>query len=444
MTGEKKRETNLGSVTQNLAEFLRDDKYVYKYKGVNLPLEAINVLPQPRKTFPALEELSLDIAKKGLCNPPTIARFSRKGAKEYLKLINLLWSTPFSLRDLQTYKAGGPAYAKAPSGKQEFFYVLLAGERRIRACKLLMETGCVECREREKNMCAESDLAVSLGLAMNLPNPPVWRADIQCFRKHFPDGVIETRACFDIPPLAAIFIQHSENTHLRVPPHEEARAYFLLFKLLRQADPKYSIARFARKLGRNTETVKNALLFCDLPDEIQDAVSGGLVSYGIGVELARLQEKAKLSEEEVAWWFRRAVTENYKVPEFRGIAIQYLRHQESGQMSLLGIMEENRQEMLESRVRQTVEANTVKAIYSWLYYIRRVLTLFEEGKLGKKDSPFSEASPVRLTRKLCAELQRLFVHLEGLLKDDELFEMRRQVALVDMALSYLDAKPPSV
>ena len=406
MIGGEKRGAGVSSLAQTLAEFLRDDKYVYKYLGGRLPLAEINVLPQPRKTFFELEAFSLNIAEKGLLNPPTIARFTRDGAGQYIATINLVWNTSFSLQDLHAVK----------QGRKIFFYILIAGERRLRACQMLQSEGCSECKGKYGAGSPEAR---------------------QCFLRHFGGDTIEVRVCVDIPPLAALFLQHSENTHLRPLPHEEAHAYSALWKLVKYVDPKYPLARFARKIDRSPDTVRNALLFCRLPEDVQDAVIGGLIPYGVGVELASLETKAKLSGEELTWWFMRSVSENYKVAEFRAIAQKYIRHKASGQISMLEIMQEKQDEILARHVRETVEKNTVKAVYSWLYYFRRVLTLFEEGKLGKKDSPFSHESPVRLTRKLCAELQRLFTHLEGLLKDEELFELRRQVALVDAALSYL-------
>jgi hypothetical protein len=218
-----------------------------------------------------------------------------------------------------------------------------------------------------------------------------------------------------IPPLSALYLQLSENTHMQVPPHEEAHAYTLLFRLVRQADEEFSLAQFARKVGRSPETVRNAIHFSELPISVQDYVAKGFVPYGIGVELTRLR-RSGMKKSRLDWWALRAATERKKVPEFRELVTKYLVDQNSGQFDLLGIVtleEEKLQRRL--HIKRTVEANVIQAIWSWIHYFQKVRSLFDEGKLGLPDSPFSSRSPRRIFLALVDEMEKVLPHFRKII-----------------------------
>jgi hypothetical protein len=362
-----------------LADLIGDaDAHTYRYDGAKVRIGRINVLPQPRKTFDGLEELALDIAKKKILNPPTVARFGREGCAKYLAIVNHLWGSSFRLEEMRT-----------ADGAADSYYVLLAGERRFRSCRLLWEKGCAECRERHG---AESEG--------------------RCFRRHFGGNEIDVRLCVDIPPLPALFLQLSENTHMAVPPHEEAAAYALLFKLLRSADETFSVARFSREVGRSPETIRRALRFCELPETIRDAVEKGYIAYGIAVEIARLKESGE-NEASLDYWLSRAIAENLKVPAFREMAGKFIADKRSGQTSLLGIFQESQQHEAErAHVRKVVAAGSIKAVWTWVYYLTTVQKLYEAGKLGTPEAIFSEGSPVRVFRQLLERLDAVLPHLK--------------------------------
>lgn len=372
--------------------------YSCHYHGAHIYLRHINVLPQPRKTFEDIQELAQDIAKKNLLNPLTVARFTSMACERYLSTVNYLWGASFRIEDLRSVDENG----------QEVFFILLAGERRFRACNFLWENGCGECLEtygqEEKG---------------------------SCFQRHFEtNGKIEVRLCYDIPPLAALFLQLSENTHTAIPRHEEAHAYAQLFQLLKIADPNYSATLFAREVGRSPGTIRHALAFCELPGLIQEAVANGIVSYGIALEITRLQNSYEISEEALSWWLLLAVTRNYKILEFREVISRHLQDKNSGQISLIDIATEEQEALQRKFCRFTVEKNTIQAIWSWIHYFGRVITLFEEGKLGLADSPFSERSPVKVFRKLLDQLKRLLPHLKALQKTKD-YE-HEQALIVDI------------
>lgn len=356
----------------SIDEIIPQLHHQYTYKPSKLRIDSINVLPQPRKTFDGILELAEDIAHKGILNPVTVAAFDDEACRNFIETINQLWRVSYSIDDLcYTIKR-----------KKCTYHVLLAGERRYRALQYLWESGC--------RTCQETDPLLKPG---------------DCFRRHLGGEQVEVRLCQNIPPLSALFLQLSENTHRRVPRHEEAQAYYQLYRLACQLYPDLTVGRFARLVGRGLETISNALKFCLLPGEIQDAVEQKKIKYGVAIELARLQEAAQLDRDQLFRWMVRALVGRYKVGTFRQIVDQHLKDRMSGQVSLLDLMEEAQRKNLErGQTRLTVAKNSIAAVWNILAYFRLVNRLFKQGLLGPDEAPFSRGSPIRVFRAMLDEL----------------------------------------
>ncbi len=276
-----------------------------------------------------------------------------------------------------------------------FFDVLLAGERRYRALSLLWREGCSKCREE---------------YGRELKG--------RCFRRHFgrQNDTIEARISTSIIPLHALFLQLSENTHMAVPPHEEAHAYTLLFRLIRHGNADFTLAAFARSVGRSPETIRNALRFSSLPAGIQRSVEKGYIPYGIALELTRL-DVAHVKRSVLDYWESRAITERHTVEQFGELVTKYLENLREPTGNLFAVMsEEERRIAQRLHVKRTVARETIQATWSWIRYFRRMLRLFHEGSIGYEDSPYSVRSPVRVTLALIAELEALIPHLRHVLR----------------------------
>lgn len=370
------------------------------YRGGYLSLGHINVLAQPRKTFEDITELADDIAEHGQLHPMVVARFTAPVCGQYLALLNRLWGSSFALRRLRGCK----------SSRGVVYYVLLAGERRYRALSLLWQRGCSTCRDTYgKN------------------EPPG-----TCFARHFGRrrDTVEVRISTRMAPLPALFLQLSENTHVRVPPHEEAKAYTLLYRLLRQADTSFTVAAFARKVGRSPETIRHALRFSGLPLDIQRTVEKGYLPYGMALELTRLAV-AGVKRNVLEYWKLRAITERRTVEQFRELVTGYLAHLRNGDGDLFGPHTET--ELAAARrqhIKRTVAREMIRGVWSWILYFRKVQGLFRDHLLGYPESPFSLRSPVRVTKSLLEELERLIPHMERVLTN-QLGPARARQVLAD-------------
>lgn len=341
----------------------------------------INILPQPRQTFNLQDELelALDISQNNLINPISIASLEKEACLEHLKRINRVWKRKYSLKDLVTYK--------------NRYYVLIAGERRLRASKRVIEN---KNDEYSHN----------------------------CFFR----GRIRSTIYKGITSEQIILIQGSENNHLRPPSHEEADFYDKYYRELKDArGGDLTVASFARMVGRNEETIRRALRFVDLPKEIRKMVSGGdsklpIISYSIACELARLQISAKLSDKQLLAWAIEAVVRNLDHQKFKKMVNLHLERLYSDTENLFS----EPVDFTKARKR-ILGDNITAATYAQMGYIKRVLYLFDNNLIGKEESPYS----INTVLNVLLEMARLLVyqilpHIKGLLEP----KAKRLVGLV--------------
>jgi hypothetical protein len=373
------------------------------YANKRIPLQAINVLAQPRKTFDDITELSEGIAAEGLINPLTVARFDESKCREYLDVLNAVRKTDHCISGLHALRENG----------RERYYMLLGGERRIRSLYSIWGKGCAVCRKE---------------YGTEMPG--------KCYKRHFKDNKIDIRYQPKATPLAAIFAQSMENTHKRVPIHEEAEEYNNFFRFLRLIEPKFPLAAFARRVGRSEDAVRNALRFCDLPENIQSIVKRNNGKfYGLAVEASRLFING-IDPEVAQFWFLRAIVEDKRQDDFRKSVSAYLSDINSGQISLFEIFEQfQEKDILRNRIKKIAAGNFITATNYWIAYCKRILELFESGDLGLDESPFSQLGPIKAYAKFLDFLDQLSPHLKKVAKrkfesaDRPIIETRKSLHL---------------
>lgn len=369
-----------------------DVKGKYHFETGYLPLSTIIVLPQARKTFEDIETLAQNIDEHRQLNPMIVARFDLPNWQSYIDFLNRFWRTNIDLADTKSVIENG----------EEFFYVLLAGERRYRACQLI--------------------------------------------NKQY----VFATACINIPPVTALRLQASENIHMPVPPHEEARFYTDLFNFSKAEDPKYTLAQFSRDVGRSEEKIRKSLYFCDLPLKIQhyveqfyeDRKNGKKTRSGIpfafAVEITRLQREVSASEDELSHWAKVAMTGNYRLPEFRDLVSKYLLDLKYGQ-TMLGLFTQAQERVFKQTFfKRVVAKELLPTIWERIAYLGQVGKLYDDGLLGKEDSPFSIKSPVRVYRSFVSEVEAYLPRFWNLLPRQKRVEARNKLLAAGVMLEFLE------
>lgn len=393
---------------QKIAELLGfQERASHKAIRKKVPLSKIITLPQPRKTFEEIPDIGGSILQINLIYLPVLAHFNRPDFEKYLRILSALWRSPLSIKD---YLHMG---ILDPEKEEISYYILLDGERRIRGCRWYLGHSCED------------------------------HPDVEgCYRLHFGSEDVEATLMIGITPLNALFLQSAANSHNRVPAHEDAKFIDNLFRMVRICNPQFPLSKFAKLVGRGTEAVRNAVRFCFLPSEVQ-AMVPEKISYGIACEVSRLQEIG-LPDGELKSWANMAVLSRQKVPDFRKLVIEFIRQQQNGQTSLFDIFSERQiQQMKRLNRRLVVAKHSVAGLWDFISYFGLVLRMFEDGDLGKEDSPFSEGSPLRIFRALIEKERRLLPHLEGLMPSWAFFEAQEVIEKAKKIALRLEAVLPN-
>ncbi len=321
-------------------------------------LSYINILPQLRKVFDAIDELASDIKEKGLIHPVSIAVFDKKDCAQYIKIVNKLWKEKIKVNNLVSC--------------QKKYLVLLSGERRLRACRKL---------QMEK---------------------------------------IRGTLYSDISAMNALMLQASENTYVPPKPEEMASFYDKFYSLLVLSGKKMSYTKFAESVGRSPDVIRNAIKFSRLPKKIRKLVDDETISYGIACEVARLHQNGMKTEELMGWCIN-AIVKNMNGDDFRKTVSKYLAEKKSSQTSLFDIFDViGKEELIKNSRKRSVERKTSEAFYAGSKYFLRILYLFEHNLLGLEESPFSMKGPLNAFLYEVSILEKTLSHMKKLLKAKDL------------------------
>lgn len=340
-----------------------------KYKYLQLPLLSINVLPQVRKTFEkeGIEGLADDIAHNGLIQPPTIALYTEEEMQGDLHFINLVKNLNLSLDDMK--------YETAEDGTN-LYYRLIAGERRFRAHVWLYMNGCEDCRK-------------------------AGRSGEECYLSHFDSLLIEARVRPGISPVEAKSIQFRENVYSPPPVHEEAYELEEMYRFLKKSAPSYTLAAFSRFAGVGTEKIRRALLFVDLPEDIQALVRNKVASMSHVLELKPLIDLGTQG----AYLLNRAIEilqlqQRVRVEEFhkqvQTLMENLTQHSLFGETPLL----------TQKAKREIVARETIPGLALYHSYLRRVQSLRIRGLIGR-GKVYSGLSPGRWVVNILHNLEEL-------------------------------------
>lgn len=377
-----KGKTNLEALAVKI-----NGNHYQRYISAKISLLDINILVQPRRTFEDIELLADDMADKGQLCDPIVAEFKPANAQEYLEVVNEIWNTNYQINDLSpTRKKNGNLV----------YYILLAGERRCRGLRHVWYIGCSVCLAKYGQETAG-----------------------KCFKRHFGkhnQNKISVKLCVDLDSLDAQEIQLSENTHMPVPPHQEAEAYNRVYRLEKKRNPEITLADFARKVGRSDSTMRNAMRYCELPPRISKLVEQGFIVYSAALEIWRLRRDAKIQdEEELEIWALQACGK--KIIDFRKMVDERIRISQSGQQSFLMDAFSESQELVDKQIRKrkVIASELIRVLCFAEEYLTKIAYFYEAGILGVAESPFSERSVLRHLHKQVDLLERLLPFMRATL-----------------------------
>jgi len=393
-------------MAEALADFCQGTHY--ERQETFLPLGLINTLNQVRRTFDRndIRSLAENICKWGLIDPITAVSFTRELCQEYINLTNKHHRSNHQLQEL----------LPAADGR---FIIMLSGERRLRAHRLIWAEGCAVCRERYGQ------------------EPPG-----TCFTRHFgPFGLVENEAGAggfirahlyrDIPAIDAIDIQLSGNSYIPPPDAEMMEICSLQFRVKREKNPRLTIADFARSIGKSPSTISDYLKIFELPQEVLEFFQKGFISSGIAREIAFLQDNG---EKDLMWWTRRAALGRLKVGDFKKKVRDHLA---SRQQTMLEIFDQAAEQAAKRDYEKKVVAQEMLAgVYWHTSYFKQILAMFNNGKLGQLDSPFSSKSPTHAYREQVRVMRNeLLPHMASLLPKNSLEEIEKTLANVELMLA---------
>ncbi len=345
-----------------------------------LPLDLVIKFPQVRKTFEkeSLQELADDIAKNGLIQPPMIAKLSKENFAKYVEVFEKISKTKLLQSSYQ--------FEETNTG-EVWYHVLVAGERRYRAHMILWETGCTDCI----NSARDNKKTLEKG---------------ECFSKHFPQQLMESRVGINIDPEKAKSIQFRENHHVRPPAHEEAYGYRDYYDHLKTLNQKLTLKEFAERVGVSVEKVRRAIWFCELPDRLRQTVEDKMISYSNALELKRIlqiesigfKERIKIINNEVDFLLihQKIKNEDYKKRVDNLIS----------SFQMLTLFDTKEFEMGKKEKRKVVNENLLKGIILMRGYMTKLNAIIPMGIIGK-GRVYSGISPTNQVKFIVEELQKI-------------------------------------
>lgn len=337
-------------------------------EGKHLYRKNIIVLPQERQTFleTKLRQLADSMASYGLLTPLKIARFDQDGFNNYLKYSGQLHGKNLKPEHYVQLKTGG------------FYYVLIAGECRVRSFDLLTSKGCSSCIE-EKGLgnCRHS-------------------------KAKFPGQRLRCDIYVDPAPALAREIQVAENIKSDVPPHEEAKFIHSLFMMYRLEDPHFSITQLAKRISRSPDTVGRMIRYCDLPPIIIEAVEKGYLKYGYACEMGRLKPHFNEATLEQELSFIISEGPNLTLPKYNKRVSE--RINSLIQLDLTQLMEFSVEKEATDAWRRRLKKQTGEGIAETNRYFQGLEFLCRKELMTLSDSPMLDGNNLKLAKSAINQL----------------------------------------
>lgn len=241
-TDDEKTVVDIEVLVAEIDEFLEsisvNAHYEVGLKPNGILLSEINAFPdaQTRQNYEGIDELKESIKSSNLFHPLMVAKLNPQDASDYLDGLNGLWGTSHTI-DEQIPTSDG------------YYYVLIAGHRRMKAVGLLLD------------------------------EISVLRPDVDTSQMRISANVLENITLTD-----ALKIQISENTSQKLPPDQEAHSIRLY-----KDRTGLNTRECANDLGCSQRKVRESVRFTEMPIDIQNCTKDGRLNYSQVVTLWHLQ-----------------------------------------------------------------------------------------------------------------------------------------------------------
>lgn len=388
---------------------LRSTDITVERKGVlsaSVPvvLDALNTLSQVRQTMGEddLRELAESILAQGQYAPGVVVALTPTEVASYVAEINEWSGKVHQVHWLTKIILDG----------EEFYLVVVAGHRRLQACKIaaqLLESG----QYTSDRFTGEYLCDIHFGLSVD----------------------------------QALAVQFHENRHQPVPIHEEVAAAWRTWRFLRKRNPRLTIAAFAKTIGRTSSWVRNMLRFCELPESVQQLIQpngySSRVSYQLLVQHARLLEAERrygneYSEQEVHAAIMRLLVDRVPAKKYAKIVSSRLRDLDEGQGDFLFGTTHDRRPL-----RKVALPHLIQGAHAVVGYWQLLEKLLESGAFGdfspyepltseRELAEFSPHSPINLLLKIVDQMEDLLPHLVELAKREKRGKQKLQRAMKDL------------
>jgi len=333
----------------------------------------INRLPQPRKTFKDIESLAENIGEIGLLTPLFVACFNKKECKDHLKISNSRYKKETKIKELKSFKD--------PTG-EDFYYILISGERRHRAIELLEKNG----------------------------HP---------LEKIFPGKKVGCQIYRHLNWEDFCAIQASENIHKQLEPNEEAEFYADYLLYLREVHGQYHLNYFAKRVGRDEKTIRNAVRFFLLPSKIKEMVGNQDVRYGVACQIGRLNERGDVKEEQLMRIAIRAGSENWQTGKAKKEIERLIGELDNRQEPIFILTEEDRERQFKGYFRKNFTIKMTSGILDFISNLKFYNYLINNEILSKSDYIFRTNQVLKIYLKMAEEMKSSYPQLLELLKEEK-------------------------
>jgi len=360
-----------------------------------IPLKWIATPPQVRRRIDQdwVKKLAhLIIASHGCENPPIVWVNTEAGFKDYLGWIREIWGDDHNPAMYQKVRNGQGRSILCEIGlnsadidqlyghvlhKSDFYLPVVAGACRTRAYRYIWDHGCNDCIQT---------------FGKERPG--------KCFKRHFGGEFVKVQLSAGDDPGGMFEDMFAENNYKEPDQVDlaEGIALFYLFKSKQHGNGKrLSYQEFSQRFSTvPPDKIGEAIRWKNLPDFVKDRVANGM-EYGIALQLARLQAEG-FSDGDLQNHLVMAVTGKWTVDKTREVITRVIKTSRSDKkmsasLDLLDLMGDAQKVICERhKYKKVAAANSQRAAYNGLVYLRQLNDLYSSGLLGQEDSIYAEGN----------------------------------------------------